>query len=338
MRTLITLDYEVFFGPAAGSARRCVLEPTEALRTVARRHGARLVFFVDAGFLLRLACEQRRSAELARDHAAIRKQLASLAAEGHEIQLHIHPHWERSRWTRRGWELDLAHFTLQSFPQPDVHDIVRRYAAVLRDIAGADAAFAYRAGGWVIQPFTPLREALLANGVAIDSSVFRGGHRGGHVQPFDFRKAPHKSRWRFDTDPLVEAPGGPFLEVPIASRRLRPDFFWRLALARKAGGERHRAFGDGRAVAMEGGDLMAKLLWPSTSVVSLDGYKASFLAQAAREYRARGFEDFVVIGHPKALTRYGLERLDAFLAALPEPTATFAAYRGAVQPAEKEAA
>jgi hypothetical protein len=342
MKTLLTLDYEIFFGPAAGTVERCVIEPTEALLATAARHGARLVFFVDAGFILRLRAEMPKSARLRSEHAAVCRQLEAIAAAGHEVQLHIHPHWEDSHWTGAGWQMDVTRFALQSFPPAAIDDIVRRYCGALREIAGPGAARAYRAGGWVIQPFAPLRGALLANGVTIDSTVFAGGYRGGDVQPYDFRAAPAKSRWRFDADPLVEAPGGAFLEVPIASRRLRPDFFWRLALTKKAGGARHRAFGDGRAIKMEGGDLVEKLLRPSVSVVSMDGYKASFLAAAAADYRARGMEDFVVIGHPKALTPYSLEALDRFLGGTGEravATAAFDAYRSPdPQPAQRLAA
>jgi hypothetical protein len=314
VRTLLTLDYEVFFGPRTGTVARCLIEPTEALRRVAERRGAKLVFFVDAGFLLRLRSEQRRSPYLRAEHAAVCRQVEALARAGHEIQLHVHPHWEDTRWSEDGWRTDVSRYALQSFAPGEIREIVARYAAALRELAGPRAAYAYRAGGWVIQPFAPLREALLAAGVTIDSTVFRGGRRSGPVQPFDFRAAPAKSRWRFDADPLREDPQGRFLEVPIASRRLWPSFYWRFAWAKKAGGARHRAFGDGRPLALERGELAAKLLAPSASVVSLDGYKASFLAEAAAEYRARGMEDFVVIGHPKALTPYALERLERFLA------------------------
>lgn len=341
MRTLVTLDYEVFFGRQTGSVERTLLEPTEALRAVARRHGARLVFFVDAGFVLRLREEMPREPRLRRSHDAICRQVASLAAEGHEIQLHVHPHWEASRWTPDGWEIDLSRYALHSFAPAEIADIVRRYTAVLRELAGEDAAFAYRAGGWVIQPFERIRDALLDNGVTIDSTVFAGGHREGAVQPFDFRGAPRASRWRFDTDPLVEARDGPFLEVPIASRRVGPAFYWRFAAAKKAGGARHRPFGDGQAIPLEGGEMLAKLLRPSVSVVSIDGYKASFLAAAHAEYRARRMEDFVVIGHPKALTPYSLERLDRFLgggATGAVATSTFAPYRTASGPGALRAA
>ena len=333
MRTLLTLDYEVYFGRDTGTVERSILQPTEALLAVARRHGAKLVFFVDAGFILKLRDEMHKSPRLAADHDKICRQVEALAREGHEIQLHIHPHWEDSSWSEAGWNIDVSRFALQSFPQEQVHDIVRRYTAVLRELAGPEAAYAYRAGGWVIQPFERIRPALLENGVTIDSTVFAGGYREGRVQPYDFRAAPAKTRWCFDHDPVVEKQGGPFLEVPIASRRVRPDFFWRFAAMKKLGGASHKAFGDGRAIAMEGGDMLAKLTRPSTSVVSMDGYKASFLAAAAAEYRERGMEDFVVIGHPKALTPYSLECLDRYLAGTGTgavATSTFAPYRAAM--------
>ena len=314
MHTLLTLDYEVYFGRHTGSVERTLLEPTEALLRVADRHRARCVFFVDAGYLLRLRSEMRRAPELRAPHDAVCRQVESLARAGHEVQLHIHPHWEDSRWTPEGWRMDTTRYALHAFAPHEIRDIVARYTGVLRELAGPSSAYAYRAGGWVIQPFAKLARSLQEAGVTIDSTVYAGGRSEGTVQPFNFESAPAKSRWRFDADPLVEVDGGEFLEVPIASRRLTPDFFWRFACAKKLGGARHRPFGDGEPIAMERGDLARKLFPPTASVVSIDGYKASFLEEAADDYRARGFEDFVVIGHPKALTPYSLERLDQFLA------------------------
>lgn len=314
MKTLLTFDYEVYFGARTGSVERCLLDPTDALARVAAKHGAPLVFFVDAGYLLALRREMRRCHELRLAHDAVCRQLSGLARNGHELQLHVHPHWEDARWENGTWKLDLARFALHSFAPDDIGEIVRRYLEALRDLGGPGTGRAFRAGGWVIQPFERLRAALRRAGVGIDSTVYRGGHRASAVQPYDFRAAPDRSRWRFEHDPLVPDEEGSFLEVPIASRSVGPAFFWRLALAKKAGGTRHRAFGDGQAIAMEGGDLVRRLTAPSTSVVSLDGYKASLVEDAARDYRGRGMEDFVVIGHPKALTPYSLERLDNFLA------------------------
>jgi hypothetical protein len=333
MRTLLTLDYEVFFGRNTGSVARTILEPTQALLRVAERHAVRLVFFVDAGFVLRLRDQMHKAAALREQHDALCRQVESLSRAGHEVQLHIHPHWEDSQWGEGGWQIDVRRYALHAFDARDIADIARRYTGVLRELAGPQAAFAYRAGGWVIQPFDRLRDALRDNDVLIDSTVYADGTSGSDTHRFDFRGAPAKSRWRFDDDPLVEVEEGAFLEVPIASRRLSPLFFWRFAWAKKLGGARHRPFGDGQAIRMGREDLLRRLLLPSTSVVSLDGYKASFLARAAADYRRRGLEDFVAIGHPKSLTPYSLACLDEFLAAgAAAEVVTYASYLPSLTP------
>ena len=76
-------------------------------------------------------------------------------------------------------------------------------------------------------------------------------------------------------DPLVEVADGPFLEVPIASRRVGPAFFWKLACVKKLGGARHRAFGDGQPIALEGGDLLRKLHTESFLLTLRDGIDAA---------------------------------------------------------------
>lgn len=316
MRTLLTLDYEVFFGQQTGSVERCLIEPTEALVSLAARHGGTLVFFVDAGYLLRLRAEMSKSGRLQRDWSAVSRQLDVLVTAGHEIQLHVHSHWERSYWDadRSCWQLDLSRYALHSFDRGEVADIVTRYTDELRRIAGRDAAMVYRAGGWVIQPFAHLRDALAASGVWIDSTVFHGGHVDNDVARFDFRSAPTDEVWRFDADPLRPDPNGRFLEVAISSIDLSPAFFWRLAWMKKFGGAAHRQFGDGRAVQLGREDLLRKLLHRSTSVVSLDGYKASYLAPAASKHRQDGGRTLVAIGHPKALTRYSLRCLESAMA------------------------
>lgn len=327
MRTLLTFDYEVFFGRATGSVARTLLEPTQALCELALRHGVRMVFFVDAGFILRLRAEMHKVARLREEFDAVCRQVEALARAGHEVQLHIHSHWEDSVWTDDGWQVDTRRYRLHDFEPEAIDSIVRRYTTVLRELAGPDHAFAFRAGGWVIQPFDKLHDALRGVGVRIDSTVFAGGVSDGPTHTYDFRAAPPQSHWHFETDPLRPVADGWFLEVPIASHTVSPLFFWRFAVARKLGGAQHRAFGDGRAIGMGRGDMLRKLLRPSVSVVSMDGYKAGFLAQAAKRYRNRGMTDFVVIGHPKALTPYSMSRLDRFLAqgAASEVT-TFATY------------
>jgi hypothetical protein len=212
----------------------------------------------------------------------------------------------------RGWKMDLRRYRLQQFAPDEIAALVRRGTDTLRDLADGGPVSAFRAGGWCLQPFDRLRQPLLDAGVCIDSTVYAGGVQRGSAQAYDFRAAPRLSRWRFDADPLRPDPNGPFLEVPIASHAVNPLLYWRLALLRKSGAEQHRTMG-GEAMRPSRADLARKLLLPSASVVSFDGIKAELLEPALAEHRRRGLDDFVILGHPKALTPHGLDQLEAFV-------------------------
>jgi hypothetical protein len=313
MKLILSLDYEVFFGRHTGSVERCLLAPTEALAKLAMARGIPLVFFVDAGFLLRLRSGRAHHPQLRRDYDLVCRQVEDMARQGHEIQLHVHPHWEDAVWTGEAWYLNLDRYRLHDFAPKDIQYIVGAYTGILRDLAGTDQAFAYRAGGWRLQPFAPLGDALLAHGVRIDSTVFAGGLLQDPAGGFDFRQAPDLDHWRFADDPLRIDEQGAFLEVPISAHPRPPAFFWRLALARKLGGARHRSYGDGAAVELGRQDLIRKLTRPSDDVVSLDGLKADTLEQAYQAHRRAGRRILVVIGHPKAVTPHSLQALAAFI-------------------------
>lgn len=315
MNLVISLDYEVYFGRRSGGLDETLIEPTAALAALARRHGVTLVFFVDVLYLLRLREQARRHPPLQREHDAIQAQLHELVAAGHELQLHLHPHWLDAHWTGSHWQMDMRRYRLHALDDATLAQTVHAGAAELRHIGGPVTAF--RAGGWCLQPFDRLRSALLAAGITIDSTVYAGGWQRGQAPAhagFDFRAAPALSHWTFDTDPLQPVPGGPFLEVPIASHPVSPLFFWRLAATRRLGLARHRAAGDGQAMPLARSELARKLLWPSTSVVSIDGLKVDFLQAAWQRHQRLGRSDFVVIGHPKAMTPHALAGLDRFLA------------------------
>ena len=331
MNIILSADYEVFFGRNTGTVNKTLLEPSQLLCDMAARHGVPLVFFVDAGFLLRLREDGRRFPALMRDYERVMRQLQQFVAAGHEIQLHVHPHWEDSHWNGQSWDIDTRRYRLHDFDESEIRRIVCSYADILRSVAGSEGVYAYRAGGWMIQPFTSIRQALLDAGVFIDSTIFVNGSSATieYGCSFDFSNAPLESHWFFDDDPLLNNPEGAFLEIPIASFRVPPLFYWRFVMAKKFGGDKHRSLSNGSAIPATRLQLLKKLTCWTSSVVSMDGYKASFLADALRQYEQVGKTDFLVIGHPKALTPYSLQRLERFIV---ENRANefvgFGAYRG----------
>ncbi len=314
MNFLISLDYELFFGRRTGSVERCLFEPSEALCKAVHPYGGKLSFFVDAGFLLRLAAEAGKSDTLRREYDQLCHHLERLVQLGHELQLHIHPHWEDSYWADGNWQVDVRRYRLHDFAEDEIASIVSRYRKALAEFCPPESICAFRAGGWVLQPFSKLAEALAANGIEIDSTVFENGQSESDTHVFDFRGAPQKSLWRFNDDPLIAVEQGRFLEVPIAAHPVSPAFFWKLAFIRKLGRSTDRSFGDGAAIPLGRNDLLKKLLARTWSVVSIDGRKVDFLEAAFERYARLGRKDFVVIGHPKALTRHSIARLEQFLA------------------------
>jgi len=310
---VVSLDYEIYFGRRSGSVERSLIEPTNALCDIALRNGIVLVFFVDIGYLLRLKQQARQHPALVAAHDSVMRQLDTLVSAGHELQLHIHPHWEDSVWTDDGWRLDMRRYRLHDFSDPEIAEIISRYTQALRTIGGDRSVFAFRAGGWCIQPFDRLREPLRHAGILIDSTVYANGRQVGDDQRYDFTQAPRESHWRFEHDPLRIDPNGSFLEVPIASHPVTPDFYWKLGIAKKFNKGEHRPMADGSPLPLSRTDLLRKLFLPTASVVSIDGFKASLLAAAFQAYQRRQMSDFVIIGHPKAFTRFSLQTFDNFV-------------------------
>ncbi len=311
MNILVTLDYEIYFGRNHGTVGKCLLEPTNALMRIAERHGVRFVFFVDCGYLVALREQAGSHSSLARDLATVEDQLKLLAGAGHDLQLHIHPHWEDTRFDGLSWRMDISRYKLADFPDQDIRRIVSKYRETLESVA-SNPVLAYRAGGWCMQPFTRIGPALRENGIRIDSSVFRGGYSKAGAYDYDFRGAPAASVYRFGDDPVREDPKGFFTEYPITQVYNSPLFFWRLFLMGRLDPRRHKPIGDGQAMPAPG--MRTRLLTRFTrNGLSMDGYNVRMLPAAVRRASRRGHENMVVIGHPKALSPYSIESFDRFV-------------------------
>jgi hypothetical protein len=311
MKIYITLDYEIYFGENHGSVEKCIIYPTSELIRISEKHNVRFVFFVDAGFILKLNEFRTRFPKLEKDYQAITTQVKYLSETGHDVQLHIHPHWEDSYFNGDRWIIDIKRYKLADFNEEQINDIVVRYKKVLTDLTGKKI-FAFRAGGWCLQPFHKLKKAFLENQISLDSSVFRNGYFKSEHYSYDFRNAPPKDIYKFDDDPNLENPNGHFTEIPISPIRNSPIFFWTLFLLGRKNPHLHKPLGDGQAMPAPG--YRKKLLTKFTdNPVSIDGYNSHLLQRSHNELRKKNLEHMVVIGHPKALSRYSILKLEEFI-------------------------
>lgn len=311
MNIYITLDYEIYFGENHGTVEKSIIYPTSELIRIAEKHNVRFCFFVDCGFILKLDEYRKKFPQLDKDYIAITEQVRYLSQTGHDVQLHIHPHWEDSYYNGERWVIDVKRYKLADFNEQEIEDIVFRYKRVLADLTGK-TIFAYRAGGWCMQPFTKLKKAFQQNNITFDSSVFRNGFYFSENYEYDFRNAPDKAIYSFDSDPVKENSNGFFTELPISPIKNSPLFFWKLFLLGRKNPYLHKPLGDGRAMPAPG--YRKKLLTKFTNnPVSIDGYNAQLLDKALKRLQQKQFEHMVVIGHPKALSRYSVQKLESFV-------------------------
>ena len=272
------------------------------------RDSIKTSIFVASGSILKLKAYMQNFAMLKKDYDLISRQIQKLSKEGHDIQLHIHPHWEDSIYNGKEWVFDTSRYKLSDFTEIAIDGIVRRYSQILEELTNQKPTV-FRAGGWCIQPFEKLADSLYNYGIRIDSSIYPNGKNKTAKKSFDFSGSPDKNNWMFSTNPLIEDKNGRFLEIPISSLRTTPFFYLRFIFYKFYGGATYQASGDGFAIRNSKKQIFNQLLKPSFSVASIDGYKASLLNQCARKNKSQ----LVLIGHPKAFSRYSLKKVEEFI-------------------------
>lgn len=313
MRVLLTFDYELFFGTNSGTVDKCLIGPTNALLDLSRKYAVPMTFFIDIGYVLKLREYAARYPELQTDLDKIQQQVSEMLALNCSVQLHIHPHWERSAYEGGKWQIvtDGA-YRLHDFPDDELEQIVKRYYQGVEELTGKKPD-TFRAGGWCIQPFSRLKKVFTELHIVKDSSVFPGGSFQSRHYQFDFTSvAPFSDAYRFESDVCVSDPDGSFTEFPIASWRYSPLFYWQLYGWGRLRPSQHKMWGDGNFLAQPGRkqSVLTGYTW---NHVSADGYYAGMLQKQAKVYASKGVEHFVVIGHPKGLTHYAVRQLEEFI-------------------------
>jgi hypothetical protein len=222
---VFTVDYEIY-GNGRGSLRDLVYEPAEKLRAVFREHNARFVVFPDIA-------ELEMIDSLAADPfiGPVKEQLRGFHNQGLEIGLHIHPWWYNARRENGYWVLDQSQYNLCTQPVDRIGALICRAVGYMRDIL-RDPGFiplSFRAGHLLFQPTQPLAGILAAEGIRLDSSVYKGGL--WRLHQLDYRRAPKKDLyWRFGSEVTEPDPRGTLIEIPVYTRMVP---VWRLLTGKR---------------------------------------------------------------------------------------------------------
>jgi len=307
---VLSQDYELFFH-RSGTVENCLFAPCDALMQFASIQGLKVTFFVDAGMLLAMERVGSKDRELSGVLSKVQRHIESIAKAGHEIALHIHPHWEDSRSVNGRWEFGGTRYQLQDFADDEVTRIVNDYSACLASLAGK-APTSYRAGGFCIEPFPHLGAVLAENGITIDSSIVPGAILRDADKGFDFGGVPDQGWWSFDSSPLQPVENGRFIEIPITPQKLPLLYYWQRLVRRLTGSTASGSFGDGTSKAIGRAEVLRRLAGLSrVAELSIDDAKASHLMTSRNLKQKRRI--WHIMGHPKLASPRALDILARFI-------------------------
>ena len=220
---LLTFDYELFLGPSSGTAKNCLLTPTYELLKVLQRQNVQAIFFVDILYLMRLQEVAAKHPLAKADEEAVRKQIAEIAAQGHYVYLHIHPHWLDAKYLPEINQWDLSNtskFAISNLAPQEGFTLLEKGHQLLHEmiahITNAHQIEGFRAGGLFIQPFHLFYDFLKLYKMPYEFSVYPNFTSSSKVCMVDFNRVPHKRVYQFEKDCCEENKQGYFTQFTIS--------------------------------------------------------------------------------------------------------------------------
>ncbi len=220
---ILTFDYELPLGGIKKSYEHSLFSPSQKLINKANKLNVPLVFFADI-----LSYDRFNELGIKEYTRRFKQQLQDAVLDGHDVQLHLHPHWLETQIKEKQF-ISSRKFSLSDFANDknnNINDIIKQGIKSLNKICKeVDPNYkcnAFRAGGYsILKNSNEIFESLYNNGIRIDSSIAKGYKYYSDISQIDFsfkQKAPH---WiiplngdLYNTDGSKKG----ILEVPISTK------------------------------------------------------------------------------------------------------------------------
>ncbi len=259
-----------------------------------------------------------------------RNQIERALQSGHDVQLHIHPHWMNSSWIdgdyRPSRSFALSDFSSATAPN-DIAGIVGRSYDFLSELCKRSTenylCVAYRAGGNNLAPGTDtILGSLYAKGIRIDSSILKGFRFQSGISRVDFSGMPKAANWTIPPSGPLNAEGNAGIyEIPIAGRPRTPlnnlpFLVNRVIHARRAydpGGRSIHA--DHTPLLQKLARLVPRSAWPLSfddAAQSVDDLMRT-LCWHVQAHRAEETIDCASVSHPKCMGPYERSLMRGFV-------------------------
>jgi hypothetical protein len=328
LRILLAFDHELSLG-GAENYRRNLFDPTDRLIALAERIRVPITLFTDV-----LCAGRFREWDPRGFFEPYREQLRRALQGGHDVQLHIHPHWVDSTYAggkfRPSRSFSLGEFNSREAPN-DIRGIVRQGVELLTELCReSDPGYrcvAYRAGGYNLAPETAtILSALYDSGIRIESSVIKGFYFRSNISEVDFRQMPKRANWFIPLQGPIGAEADHGLwEVPIAGRprgtwNNLPHLVKRVLYRKRIFSSGGRGLHEGRNTSLR---LKLERLFPRSAwSLSFDTYTDSVegLLKILRYHMKAHEEDAELacstVSHPKSMGDYALGLMEGFVKAV----------------------
>lgn len=314
-KVVFTFDYELFFGKS-GSVTNCMIKPTDILLDIFKESHSTATFFVDMTYLLMLSKEN-----LIEDFDRISKQICRMAMEGHEVALHIHPHWLDAKYINGEWHfLDYSHYKIGNCDKENISLIFEKsvdlLTTIVRSVKPNYSITSFRAGGWCIDPFANIKELFEKHNIKIDSSVIP--YRkcvGNSISSYDYSDVKIDTPYNFSNSVHDYVPNGEFTEFPVSTYSISPmaQFVGFVKRRSNWGQINTKRYGDGKSVfdieQNNSLDRYLKYLKYKKSYYSCDGANENIYNRIKEDKRNL----ITIVSHPKCQTPLSIEVIKKIL-------------------------
>lgn len=324
---LITFDYELYLGNRSGIVEECMIEPTNRILEVLKKHSVSSIFFVDTTYLIRLKELSAVNEKCRTDFEKIALQLNKLIRNGHYVFPHIHPHWLDASYDNQlnQWQLNnTKKYRFYCISDSEKEYLFTESVSILKIILKKEfpeyQINGFRAGGWCIQPFQAYKPFFEKHKILYEFSVLGGFYQFTEAQHFDFSDAPEKPIYRFSNDVCKEDPVGNFTEFNISSLKISPylnfiNKIWTKLLVRLLNDHTFLK-GQGQQSVNKDGSTPKKSVGIELGNPEYERLAIELMTAVKLPLYLRFIKDETymhLISHPKMITRHNLKVFDKFL-------------------------
>jgi hypothetical protein len=221
VKILLTFDYELPLG-SVKDYQVGLFKPADRLIKLANEVKVPIILFVDI-----CSAIQFEKWENSNYYVPFKDQVQGALRDGHDVQLHIHPHWMNSSFVDKRF-IPSTNFSLSSFNHDidgySIEQIIEeafwRLTDMGREVKSDYQCIAFRAGGYDVEPESKrILNKLFDLGIRIESSVIKDFYLDYSFSKIDYSKTPTSSFWFISKDgPLTTASQEGLLELPISSK------------------------------------------------------------------------------------------------------------------------